>query len=134
MRRILPALLLVIALAGCTTATTGTVTATKTPQAVVTPTPSPTPTSLAQGGQALKDAVAKLTPEQQDKIYLGGARSMVKTGSDAALIAVGHKVCDDFAAGVDMAGRQQDVVAAGYPASASLVIILSAGLAYCKAP
>lgn len=43
MRRLLPALLLVIALAGCTTATTATTTVAKTPPAVA-PSASPTPT------------------------------------------------------------------------------------------
>ena len=95
--------------------------------------PMPTPTTAAQGVQAIKTATGKLTPEQQDTAYLAGVRASVKTGTDADLITLGHKMCTDLAAGVDMAGRMSEVKAAGFSTIEGLGIIVSAGLVYCKA-
>ena len=94
--------------------------------------PVPTPTSASQGVQAIKTEAGKLTPAQQDTAYLAGVRATVKTGTDADLIALGHKMCADLAAGMDMTGRMGDVKAAGFAAMDGLSIIVSAGLVYCK--
>ena len=92
----------------------------------------PTPTTAAQGVQAVKGATGDLTPAQQDTAYLAGVRATVKTGTDADLIALGHKLCTDLAAGMDMAGRMAEVKAAGFTATDGLGIVVSAGLVYCK--
>ena len=95
--------------------------------------PVSTPTTAAQSVQAVKDATGKMTPEQQDAAYLAGVRASVKTGTDADLVALGHKLCTDLAAGMDMEGRMAEVKAAGFTATDGLGIIVSAGLVYCKA-
>lgn len=95
--------------------------------------PPPTPTSAVQGVQAAKDATGKMTPEQQDTAYLAGVHASVKTGTDADLITIGHKMCADLASGMDMAGRMSDIKAAGFASADGLAIIVSAGLVYCKA-
>ena len=95
--------------------------------------PMPKPSTAAQGVQAVKDATGKMTPEQQDAAYLAGVRASVKAGTDADLIALGHKLCTDLAAGMDMTGRMGEIKAAGFTGTDGLSIIVSAGLVYCKA-
>lgn len=127
-------LLAVVALllTGCSA--TPTPTAANTPQAAAeSQSATPTPTSFAQGVKALKAATAKMTSAQQDAMYLASARTTVTTGTDAHLIATGHKACADITAGVDAAGRMRDVVAAGYPSTDGLAIIVAASLVFCKA-
>jgi hypothetical protein len=133
MKKALILLVAVLALTGCSA--TSTTASTNAPKVTAsTSTPTPTPTTAAQGMKALLNATAKMTPAQQDALYLVGVRSSIPTGTDAALLAIGHKMCEDLAAGVSMDGRVADVVSAGFPSSASLGVIFSAGMALCPKP
>jgi hypothetical protein len=134
MKRAIVALAAVLALTGCTASSQSPVSSGNTEAgASQGPTATPTPTTAAQGIKALQDAASTMTPAQKDSLFLAGLRSSVTTGTDAELIAVGHKMCDDFAAGLDLQARVKDVVAAGFPDTSGILFVASAGIVYCPA-
>ncbi|GAA4047706.1 hypothetical protein GCM10023063_38860 [Arthrobacter methylotrophus] len=74
-----------------------------------------------------------MTPQQSDDIFLSAARKSIPTGSDTELKAAGHKVCEYMADGITGAPLTTKVEALGYTPAQTMTLVITAGLAYCKA-